>query len=93
MVECPSRKACHRSEQAAHEAAIAVARRRTHSRPRVYFCPRCHCWHLTSRRGRSGPERRRRRWIQRVPVVATPEEVAAFFTRYARTPVPKTLSR
>jgi hypothetical protein len=82
MAECRSGKACHRSERAAHEAAIAVGRKRTHSRLRVYFCSLCRYWHLTSRPGTSRLERRRHRLIVRVPTPATPEEVAAFFAKY-----------
>jgi hypothetical protein len=82
MDGCPSGKACHRSEQAAREAAIGAGRARTHRRPRVYLCSLCHYWHLTSRPGRSRLERRQRRLVQRAPAPATPQEVAAFFNRY-----------
>ncbi len=83
MPQCDSGKVCHRSESAARRVAIAVAEARTHDRPRVYACPLCHHWHLTSRPGLSRRERSRRRFRLLVPTPATPEEVAAFFARYA----------
>ena len=48
MTGCSSGKVGHLSESAARRAAVAVAEARTHDRPRVYACPDCHRWHLTS---------------------------------------------
>jgi hypothetical protein len=85
MDGCPSGKACHRSEQAAREAAIGAGRARTHRRPRVYLCAICHYWHLTSRPGKPKSERPRQRRKLRVPTPASPDEVASFFARYMPT--------
>lgn len=82
MIGCTSGKVAHHSESAARRAAVAVARVRTHDRPRVYECPRCHHWHLTSaprlRRGIGRPGHGR----LREPTPATRAELDAWFAAH-----------
>lgn len=82
MTECRSGKAGHLSEGAARRAAVAVARKRMHDRPRVYPCPDCHCWHLTSGidHGRHLARRARGRLLE--PSPATPAEFDAWFAEH-----------
>ena len=83
MAGCTSGKVGHHSESAARRAAVAVARVRTHDRPRVYACPHCHCWHLTSApRLRTVLARRRHHCIQE-PTVATRAELDAWFAAHS----------
>ena len=83
MTGCTSGKVGHHSESAARRAAVAVARVRTHDRPRVYECPRCHFWHLTSApRSRRVFARRRHQRMQE-PTVATRAELDAWFAAHS----------
>jgi hypothetical protein len=84
MATCTTGKVAHSSESAARQAAVAVARVRTHDRPRVYECPRCHCWHLTSApKLRRAIARRRHRWLEE-PTPATRAELDAWFALHSR---------
>jgi hypothetical protein len=82
MNRCSSGKVGHASESAARRAAIAVARVRTHDRPRVYACPHCHAWHLTSA-PRRRPVTGRRSHQMYVPQPATPAEFEAWFVLHS----------
>lgn len=84
MTGCSSGKVGHTSLRAARRAAVAVARRRTHDRPRVYACPTCHRWHLTSAPGASLALARRRHGLLDEPHPASPAEVAAWFAVHTR---------
>src|SRR5688572_29689576 len=82
MIGCTSGKVAHHSESAARRAAVAVARVRTHDRPRVYECPRCHRWHLTSEpRLRRATGRSGHRQLQE-PTPATRAELDAWFAAH-----------
>lgn len=83
MTACASGKVGHSSESAARAAAVAVARARTHDRPRVYECPQCHCWHLTSARGLRTAMGRRRHQRLHEPTVATRAELDAWFAAHS----------
>ena len=84
MTGCSSGKVGHLSEAAARRAAVAVAKVRTHDRPRVYSCPSCHRWHLTS-----APRQRRAMGLRRhqrlkEPQPATRAELDAWFAAHSR---------
>lgn len=88
---CPSGKVGHASQHAAKAAATAVGQKRTHDRPRVYQCPTCAAWHLTSAPKHPAPPAqrlpkrlRRRGRPPAVPQPATPEEVDAWFSQHSR---------
>ena len=84
MTECSSGKVGHLSEGAARRAAVAVAQVRTHDRPRVYACPSCHRWHLTSApRWRRAMGLRRHQRLQE-PQPATRAELDAWFAAHSR---------
>ncbi len=84
MMACASGKVGHHSESAARRAAVAVAQGRMHDRPRVYECPDCHCWHLTSApRLRTAMGRRRHHRLHE-PTVATRAELDAWFAAHPR---------
>jgi hypothetical protein len=82
MVECSSGKVGHLSKSGARRAAIAVAIKRTHDRPRVYACPDCHRWHLTSAPGHRTRLRRRVHALLYVPHPASQAEVDAWFAAH-----------
>ena len=84
MTECGSGKVGHRSACSARQAAIAVARKRTHHRPRVYACPDCHRWHLTSVAGQSRAMSRRVHGRLPEPSPASAAEFAAWFAEHSR---------
>ena len=83
MAECRSGKVGHRSQCAARHAAIAVGRRRTHDRPRVYVCPDCHRWHLTSAPGRSRSLSRRAHGRLPEPQPLSAAEFDAWFAEHS----------
>ncbi|TFV91384.1 hypothetical protein [Blastococcus sp. CT_GayMR16] len=82
---CPSGKTEHPSETAARRAATSVGQRRTHDRPRVYQCPHCHGWHLTSSPKARQPAahgNRRRGNAPAPPTPATRTEFEAWFAAH-----------
>jgi len=81
-MDCPSGKTGHPSQAAAHRAAIALAIKRTHTAMRAYPCPDCHRWHLTSSE-RLPTARTRRRRPAPEPVVATREQLDAWWAQHA----------
>jgi hypothetical protein len=84
MSECGSGKVGHPSRSTARRAAVAVAIKRTHDRPRVYACPDCHRWHLTSVRRSRTPRRGRRVEELREPRPASAAEVDAWFAAHRK---------
>lgn len=82
MSECRSGKKGHLSQGAARRAAIAVAIRRTHDRPRIYPCPDCHRWHLTSVRDHTRHLARPIHGRLHEPVLASRAEVDAWFAQH-----------
>jgi hypothetical protein len=84
MAACGSGKVGHRSERSARQAAIAVGRKRTHHRPRVYACPDCHNWHLTSAAGQSRALSRRAHARLPEPRPVSAAEFAAWFAEHSR---------
>ena len=91
MTECGSGKVGHLSEQAARRAAVAVARARTHDRPRAYACPDCHRWHLSSVR-KHAPTVVRRRVRLAEPHPVSRAELDAWFAAHATSVQAGTLS-
>ena len=85
MDRCRSGKVSHASESAARRAAVAVAARRTHDRPRVYACPECHDWHLTSAPAHRSALRRRGHAGIPEPRPASLAEVDAWFAQHRPT--------
>jgi hypothetical protein len=86
MTECRSGKEGHRSRIAARRAAVAVARKRTHDRPRVYHCPDCHRWHLTSTRDHARHLARGAHDRLQQPAPASRAELDAWFAEHLRAP-------
>ena len=82
MIECSSGKTGHLSEVAARRAAVAVARKRTHDRPRVYPCSDCHRWHLTSTRDHARHLARRARGRLPEPTPASAAEFDAWLAAH-----------
>ena len=84
MTGCSSGKVGHTSESAARRAAVAVAQRRTGDRPRVYACPTCHRWHLTTAPGQRRAMARRRHARMIEPHPASRAELDAWFAEHSR---------
>jgi hypothetical protein len=84
MAECRSGKTAHLSEGAARRSSVAVAKRRTHRKLRVYACPQCHCWHLTSALGHSRALARRPRKPLPEPHPVSREELDVWFDAHRR---------